>query len=124
MNALMTELRDGLIGRYEPQCEIGRGGMAVVFEALDLRHQRRVALKVLSSEASAELGNERFRREIRVAAGLNHPHILPLYDSGDVGGRLFFVMPLIEGESLRDRLRREERLPIGDAQRIAGEVAE
>ncbi|HUF30393.1 MAG TPA: protein kinase [Gemmatimonadaceae bacterium] len=121
---MLAKLRDALAERYRLEGEIGRGGMAVVYAAHDLRHQRQVAVKVLSAEESAARGTERFLREIRVAAGLSHPHILPLYDSGEAGGQLFFVMPLVDGESLRQRLSRETRLPTGDAIRIAREIAD
>jgi serine/threonine-protein kinase len=98
--------------------------MAVVYSAHDVRHERPVAIKVLSEDASAARGTERFLQEIRVAARLNHPHILPLFDSGEVGGRLYFVMPLVTGESLRQRLRRDGRLPLDDALRIAREIGD
>ena len=98
--------------------------MATVFLARDLRHDRPVALKVLHPELAASLGPERFQREIRLAARLQHPHILTVLDSGDGGdGRLWFTMPFVEGESLRDRLRRERQLPVEDALRIAREAA-
>jgi len=98
--------------------------MATVYLARDLRHQRPVALKVLRPELAASLGPERFAREIRVAAGLQHPHILSVHDSGEAGGRVWFTMPFVEGESLRDRLRREGQLPLEDALRIAREAAQ
>ncbi len=104
--------------------EIGRGGMSVVYRARDRKHEREVAVKVLRPEVAAGLGSERFLREIRVAAGLRHPNIVPLYDSGDAGGMLFYVMPLVEGESLRARLDRVGRLPVEEAVRIGREVAE
>src|SRR5687768_7858003 len=103
MDPLLARLREALADTYRIEHEIGRGGMAVVYAAHDLRHERHVAVKVLSAEESAARGTERFLREIRVAAGLSHPHILPVYDSGDAGGQLFFVMPLVDGESLRER---------------------
>jgi eukaryotic-like serine/threonine-protein kinase len=110
MDALVEGLREALAERYELHREVGRGGMATVYAARDLRHQRPVAIKVLSVEESAARGPTRFLREIRIAAGLNHPHILPVFDSGEVAGRVYFVMPFVEGESLRDRLRREAPL--------------
>jgi eukaryotic-like serine/threonine-protein kinase len=104
--------------------ELGHGGMATVYLARDLRHDRRVALKVLRPELAATMGPERFAREIRVAAGLSHPHILGVHDSGDAAGRLWFTMPFVEGSSLRDRLRREGQLPVEDAVRVAREAAQ
>jgi len=98
--------------------------MAVVYLAEDLKHRRQVALKILRPELAAALGPERFLREIEIAAGLHHPHILPLYDSGDADGTLYYVMPFVEGESLRARLEREKQLPIADALRVAREVAD
>jgi len=116
-------LRDALAERgLALDRELGRGGMAVVYRARDLRHDRLVAVKVLRTDIPG--GAERFVREIRVASPLVHPHIIPLYDSGAVDGVPYFVMPFIEGESLRVRLRREGRLPVADAVQIAGEVAE
>jgi Tol biopolymer transport system component/tRNA A-37 threonylcarbamoyl transferase component Bud32 len=120
-------LRDTLQGslgdRYRIEREIGAGGMATVHLAHDLRHDRRVAIKVLHPELSAVLGAERFLAEIKTTAALQHPHILPLFDSGSADGLLFYVMPLVEGETLRARLAREKQLPIADAVRIAREVA-
>src|SRR5438132_13351496 len=98
--------------------------MASVYLARDLKHGRRVAIKVLRPEIAAALGPERFLREIKLAARLTHPHILPLHDSGEADGFLFYVMPYVEGESLRDRLTRERQLPVDDAVRIAREVAD
>jgi serine/threonine protein kinase len=109
--------------RYRIRREIGRGGMAVVYLAEDLRHGREVALKVLRPEFAVSLGSERFLREIEISARLQHPHILALYDSGEADGLLYFVMPFVEGESLRDRLEREERLPVAAAVQVAAEVA-
>ena len=116
-------LREGLADRYTLERELGRGGMATVYLAQDLRHDRPVALKVLHPELAASLGPDRFQREIRFAARLQHPHILTVLDSGEAGGRLWFTMPFVEGESLRDRLRRERQLPLGDALQIAREAA-
>src|SRR5437870_5798686 len=104
--------------------EVGRGGMALVYLARDTRHERFVALKTLRPEIAVALGRERFLREIKIAARLQHPNILPVYDSGDAGGTLYYVMPFVEGESLRDRLDREPQLPVDDALQIAHEVAE
>ena len=112
-----------LADRYTIERELGRGGMATVYLALDARHHRRVAVKVLHPELSAVIGSERFLKEIEVTAGLQHPHILPLFDSGDVEGQLYYVMPFVEGETLRARLDQEKQLPIDDAVRIATEVA-
>ena len=95
--------------------ELGRGGMATVYLARDLKHKRPVALKVLGPDLSHSLGVERFLREIETAAGLQHPHILPLHDSGEAAGLLWYTMPYVEGESLRDRLTREPQLPLEDA---------
>jgi len=117
-------LVEALAGRYGFERELGRGGMASVFLARDERHDRHVAVKVLRSGLAPAFGVDRFLREIRIAAKLVHPHILPVLDSGEAGGEVFFVMPYVAGESLRDRLRRESELPIGDALRIAREVAD
>jgi serine/threonine-protein kinase len=122
MSDAITSLRS-LAGRYLIERELGRGGMALVFVAQDLKHHRQVAVKVLKPELAASLGAERFLREIETTANLRHPHILPLYDSGEIGGALYYVMPLVEGESLRERLAREGPLPVDDAVRIAHEVA-
>src|SRR6476661_8661664 len=123
MDTLQQQLERGLAGRYRLERELGQGGMAVVFLAQDLRHDRKVALKVLRPELSAVIGAERFLREIKTIATLQHPHILGLIDSGEVNGTAYYVMPFVEGESLRDRLRREKQLPIADAVRLATEVA-
>jgi hypothetical protein len=117
-------LQAALRGRYAIERELGRGGMATVFLADDLKHHRKVALKVLDPKLAAVLGPERFLREIELEAGLTHPHILPLYDSGSADGLLYYVMPYIAGESLRDRLSREMQLPLDDALQIAREVAD
>src|SRR6059036_4023198 len=123
MPDLLETLRDALAGRYAVERELGRGGMATVFLAEDLKHRRPVAIKVLHPELAAAVGAERFLREIEIAARLQHPHILALYDSGAAAGFLYYVMPYVEGESLRDRLTREKQLPQDDALRIATEVA-
>ena len=120
----LERLTAALADRYLVERELGRGGMATVYLARDLKHERPVAVKVLHPELAAALGSERFLREIRVTARLTHPHILPLLDSGEAGGHLFYVMPYIEGESLRDRLTREKQLPLDDALTIAREVAD
>jgi eukaryotic-like serine/threonine-protein kinase len=116
-------VRLALVGRYDLDREIGRGGMAVVYLARDLRHDRAVAIKVLRDEVAAALGAERFLREIQIAAKLQHPHILPVYDSGAAGEALYYVMPYVEGESLRQRLDREGQLAVEDALVIARQVA-
>jgi eukaryotic-like serine/threonine-protein kinase len=118
-------LRAALSGHYTLERELGRGGMATVWLARDIRHDRHVALKVLHPELSAGLGPERFLREIRTTARLDHPHILALLDSGEAAsGLLWYTMPYVEGESLRDRLRREGQLPVDQALRLAAEVAD
>ncbi|MBY0491866.1 MAG: protein kinase [Gemmatimonadaceae bacterium] len=119
----LEALRTALTGRYDLQRELGAGGMATVYLARDVRHNRQVALKVLHPELSAVLGPERFLKEIELTANLQHPHILPLFDSGEAGGQLFYVMPFVEGESLRARLDREQQLSIPDAIALAREVA-
>ena len=116
-------LAAALADRYTIEREVGQGGMATVYLAEDLKHHRRVAIKVLRPELAAVIGAERFLSEVRTTANLQHPHILPLFDSGAADGFLFYVMPFVEGESLRDRLTREKQLPISDAVRIATEVA-
>jgi TolB-like protein/Tfp pilus assembly protein PilF len=124
LSSLTDRLRAALAGRYDIEREQGRGGMAIVFRARDLRHDRTVAVKVLLPELGEALGAERFLREVRITAKLSHPHILPLLDSGEADGLLFYVMPFVEGESLRDRLAREGELPVDDALRITREVAD
>src|SRR6267142_2801982 len=119
-----AELNAALPDHYVIDRELGRGGMALVYLARDTRHERFVALKTVRPEIAIALGRERFLREIKLAARLQHPNILPVYDSGDAGGTLYYVMPFVEGESLRDRLDREPQLPIDDALQIAREVAE
>jgi serine/threonine-protein kinase len=119
----VAPLRDALQDRYALERELGRGGMATVYLARDVKHKRLVALKVLHPELAAALGAERFQREIEFAARLQHPHILTVLDSGEAAGQLWFTMPYVEGESLRSRLRRERQLPVEDAVRIATETA-
>src|SRR6185369_3633451 len=119
MPEVLAKLREALAGRYEIERELGRGGMATVYLARDVQHDRPVAIKVLHPDLASSLGAERFQREIRLAANLQHPHILGVYDSGDADGKLWFAMPFVEGESLRDRLTREHQLPIPEAVRIA-----
>ncbi|HVF40030.1 MAG TPA: protein kinase, partial [Gemmatimonadaceae bacterium] len=116
-------LESALASRYRLDRELGRGGMATVYLANDLRHDRRVALKVLHPELSSALGPDRFLREIKLAARLNHPHIVPLYDSGEAGGFLYYVMPLVEGESLRDRLLRDGRISTEESLQIVRGIA-
>ena len=116
-------LAAALAERYKIEREIGRGGMATVYLARDLRHDRRVALKVLNPDLGAVLGVERFLAEIRVTANLQHPNLLPLFDSGGADGKLFYVMPYVDGESLRARLARDRQLPIDEALHIAAGVA-
>ena len=134
----LDRLTSALADRYTIERELGQGGMATVYLAQDLKHDRKVAIKVLRPELAAAIGAERFLAEIKTTANLRHPHILPLYDSGEAkvpprsegergtGGEgfLYYVMPLVEGESLRDRLNREKQLPIDQALAIAREVAD
>src|SRR6266852_6730603 len=124
MPDLLAVLRDALADRYAVERELGRGGMATVFLAEDLKHRRPVAIKVLHPELAAAVGADRFLREIEIAARLQHPHIVALHDSGETNGLLYFVMPYVAGESLRARLERESQLPIPDAIRITGDVAQ
>jgi len=123
MPEVLAKLREALAGRYEIERELGRGGMATVYLARDVQHDRPVAVKVLHPDLAASLGAERFQREIKLAAGLQHPHILGVYDSGNADGNLWFTMPFVEGQSLRDRLNREGQLPINEAVRICREAA-
>jgi Tol biopolymer transport system component/tRNA A-37 threonylcarbamoyl transferase component Bud32 len=124
MDEVLERLNAALAGRYAVERELGHGGMAVVYLAEDLKHHRRVALKILRPELAASVGSQRFLREIEIAATLTHPHILPLYDSGEADGLLYYVMPFVAGESLRDRLSRERRLPVADALAITTEAAD
>ncbi len=119
-----ARLEAALAGRYRIERGLGQGGMATVYLAEDLRHERRVAVKVLKPELAAVLGGERFLQEIKTTAALQHPHVLALYDSGEADGFLFYVMPYVEGESLRDRLDREKQLGVDEAVRIATQVAD
>ena len=123
MTEPLSRLAAALADRYRIEREIGAGGMATVYLAQDIKHDRRVAIKVLRPELAAVIGAERFLAEIKTTANLQHSHILPLHDSGSVDGFLFYVMPYVEGESLRDRLNREHQLPVSDAVRLATEVA-
>jgi tRNA A-37 threonylcarbamoyl transferase component Bud32/tetratricopeptide (TPR) repeat protein len=121
---LPHSLIESLEGKYELEHEIGRGGMATVFRARDLRHGRLVAVKIMHPELALALGRERFLREIRVAAGLQHPNIVAVHDSGEANGLLYYVMPFVEGQTLRRRLEREKRLSVDDALRIAHEITD
>ena len=122
MSDVISSVRS-LAARYTIERELGSGGMATVFLARDVKHKRQVAVKILKPELTVSLGAERFLREIETTANLRHPHILPLYDSGEARGALYYVMPFVEGESLRERLKRDGQLPLDDAIRIAREVA-
>jgi serine/threonine-protein kinase len=113
-----------LASKYDIERELGRGGMATVYLARDLRHDRNVAIKVLRDEVAESLARDRFIRETQLAARLNHPHVLPLYDSGEADGILYFVMPLMQGQTLRDRLDADGQLPIGAVLKLAIEVAD
>jgi serine/threonine-protein kinase len=121
---LRERLQEALADCYHLDHELGRGGMATVYLARDLKHDRPVALKVMHPELAATVGPERFLREVRTTARLQHPHILPVHDSGEAAGQLWYSMPLVEGESLRDRLKREIQLPVEEAVRLTAEVAE
>jgi serine/threonine-protein kinase len=123
-DAQLARLTTALADRYAIEREIGSGGMATVYLAQDVRHDRKVAIKVLKPELAAALGHERFLREITTTANLRHPHVLPLYDSGEAGEFLFYVMPYVEGESLRDRLSREKQLSLDHALQVARDVAD
>src|SRR5881275_2267324 len=116
-------LKEALADRYTLERELGAGGMATVYLAHDVRHNRKVAIKIMQPELAALIGAERFLHEIETTANLQHPNILPLFDSGRVEGTVFYVMPYVQGASLRNRLNRETQLPIADALRIAAEIA-
>jgi eukaryotic-like serine/threonine-protein kinase len=122
--AAFARVRSALSGRYHIERELGAGGMATVYLATDVRHDRAVAIKVLHTDVAGSLEHERFNREVRLAAGLTHPHILPLHDSGEADGMLFFVMPVMRGQTLRERLRDEGRLPLDFIERLAADVAD
>ena len=124
MTDTVSRLSTALAGHYRIERELGQGGMATVYLAEDLKHERKVAVKVLRPDLSASLGSERFLREIRIAAQLQHPHVLTVFDSGEAGGFLYYVMPYIEGETLRAKLVRDGQLPVGDAVRILREIAD
>ena len=124
MTTPLDRLTAALADRYRLERELGAGGMATVYLAHDLKHERDVAIKVLHPDLGAALGGERFLTEIKTTARLQHPHILPLLDSGEADGLLYYVMPFVTGETLRARLERERQLPIDDAVRIAREVAD
>ena len=124
MSVVQEQLSTSLAGRYRIERELGAGGMATVYLARDLRHDRQVALKVMNADVVAAVGGERFVQEIRTTANLKHPHILPLFDSGAAADTLFYVMPYIDGESLRARIRRSGPLPVGEAVQILREVAD
>src|SRR5438552_7538483 len=124
MTDLLVSLQAALAERYAIERELGQGGMALVFLARDLKHRRAVAIKVLRPELAIAVGAERFLGEIETVAALAHPHILPLYDSGEASGFLYYAMPYVEGESLRDRLQRQRQLPLEEALQIGREVAD
>jgi eukaryotic-like serine/threonine-protein kinase len=124
MTVIQDRIESALADRYRIERELGVGGMATVYLAHDIKHGRDVAIKVLRPDITESIGRDRFTREIRVAARLNHPHILPLYDSGEAGDFLYFVMPVMQGQTLRERLDREGTLPVAEAVRIASEVAD
>ena len=124
MTDLLERFRSAIAERYSIERELGQGGMAWVYLAHDTKHRRPVAIKVLRPELGEAIGADRFMREIEIAARLTHPHILPLHDSGEAAGLLYYVMPFIEGESLRDRLQREVQLPLDDALKITREIAD
>ncbi len=124
MPEITARLSTALADRYRIERHLGEGGMATVYLAEDLKHKRKVAVKVLRPELAAVLGAERFVQEITTTANLQHPHILPLHDSGDADGFLYYVMPYIEGETLRDKLNRESQLSIDEAVKITTAVAD
>ncbi len=124
MSEAITRLNAALEGRYRIESELGEGGMATVYLADDIKHERKVALKVLKPELAAVVGAERFLAEIKTTANLQHPNILPLFDSGEADSNVFYVMPYVEGESLREKLHREHQLPVDEAVRITTDIAE
>ena len=124
MTEITSRLSTALADRYRIERRLGEGGMATVYLAEDLKHKRKVAVKVLRPELAAVLGAERFLQEITTTANLQHPHILPLFDSGEADSFLYYVMPFIDGETLRDKLNREKQLGIEEAVKITSEVAD
>jgi serine/threonine-protein kinase len=120
----VAKVTAALAGRYKVEKVIGEGGMATVYLATDQKHKRKVAVKVMRPELAATLGAERFLREVEIAGQLSHPHILPMYDSGESEGLLYYVMPFVPGETLREKLQRDGALPVEEALRLAREVAE
>ena len=122
MPDIPPSLADALRDRYRLERALGQGGMGTVYLAEDLKHRRQVAIKVLRPELAAGLGTDRFLREIEVAARLQHPAILPLHDSGETGGWVYYIMPYVEGESLRDRLARQGELPVDEAVRVLSQT--
>ncbi|MFC1639346.1 serine/threonine-protein kinase [Gemmatimonadota bacterium] len=124
MTDAYDRLKSALADRYAPEHELGAGGMATVYLAEDLKHERQVAIKVLRSELAASIGADRFLQEVKIAANLTHPHILPLHDSGEADGFLYYVMPYIEGDTLRQRVEKEGELPVAEAVRIIREVVD
>src|SRR5499425_3926850 len=124
VSGIPTEFAEAIRDRYLLEREIGHGGMATLYLARDVKHERQVALKVLIPELAGSLGPDRFQREIKLAARLQHPHILTVHDSGETAGQLWFTMPFVEGESLRDRLRRERQLSVEEALLITREAGE
>ena len=124
MSDALDLLKAALANHYAIERELGSGGMATVYLAEDLKHNRKVAVKVLRPDLAKALGAERFVREIKLAARLTHPHILPVFDSGEAGGFLYYVMPLVEGESLRDRLEKTRQLPVEETVQLGTEVAQ
>ena len=124
MPEITSRLSTALADRYRIERHLGEGGMATVYLAEDLKHKRKVAVKVLRPELAAVLGAERFVQEITTTANLQHPHILPLFDSGEADSFLYYVMPFIDGETLRDKLNRETQLGIEEAVKITTEVAD
>jgi serine/threonine protein kinase len=123
MSEITDRLKPAIADRYIIERELGQGGMAIVFQAQDIKHDRLVALKVLRPELAAVIGAERFLNEIKVTANLQHPHILPLHDSGEADSFLFYVMPYVEGDTLRDKLDREKQLGVEDAIDITRSLA-
>jgi eukaryotic-like serine/threonine-protein kinase len=123
VSATMERLAAALADRYRIERELGAGGMATVYLAQDLKHDRKVAVKVLKPELAAVLGAERFLAEIKVTANLQHPNLLPLFDSGQADGFLYYVMPYVQGETLRARLERERQLPVDETVRLVSLLA-